>query len=147
MEFIANSHPALLDIFVREARYEFLLTQPFTAVDIKSESARILGKLQAPREPNSPNGTHFMAEVSPDFMFRAKSKDTKRLASMLPFKSLSLSTLNNRKGIFALISRDEDRFQPLRSGRKPVRSQLKADSAVAQKGADAPSHKRDTHAL
>ena len=147
MEFIANSHRALLDIFVREARHEFLLTQPLTAADIKSEAARILGKLQAPQEPNSPNGTHFMAEVSPDFMFRAKSKDTERLASMLPFKSLSLSTLDDRKGVFALISRDEDRFQPLRSGRKPVRDQLKADNAAAQKSADTPGHKRDTHAL
>ena len=90
-------YPGLLDIFVREARHEFLLTQPLTAVDIKDEAARILGKLQAPREPNSPSGTHFMAEVSPDFMFRAKSKDTDRLASLLPFKSLSLSTLNDRK--------------------------------------------------
>ena len=97
MEFVANSHPGLLDIFVREARHEFLLTQPLTAVDIKDEAARILGKLQAPREPNSPSGTHFMAEVSPDFMFRAKSKDTDRLASLLPFKSLSLSTLNDRR--------------------------------------------------
>lgn len=147
MEFVANSHPGLLDIFVREARHEFLLTQPLTAVDIKDEAARILGKLQAPREPNSPSGTHFMAEVSPDFMLRAKSKDTDRLASLLPFKSLSLSTLNDRKGVFAMISKDEDRSQPLRSGRKSIRDQLKANTAATQKSGDAPKHKRDDHSL
>ena len=147
MEFIANSHPGLLDIFVREARHEFLLTQPLTAVDIKDEAARILGKLQAPREPNSPSGTHFMAEVSPDFMFRAKSKDTDRLASLLPFKSLSLSTLNDRKGVFAMISKEEDRSHPLRSGRKSIRDQLKVNTATTQKSGDAPKHKRDDHSL
>ena len=38
--FIANSHPGLLDIFVREARHEFLLTQPLAVTDIRDEAAR-----------------------------------------------------------------------------------------------------------
>lgn len=146
IDFISNSHPGLLDIFVREARHEFLLTQPLRVTDIKDEAARILGKLQAPREPNSPSGTHFMAEVSSDFMFRAKSKDTERLASMLPFKSLTLSTLKDRKGVFAMISKDEDRSQQLVTGKKSIRDQLKAKSAVTKSG-DAPKHKRDDHSL
>ncbi len=33
--------------------------------------------------------------------------------AMLPFQSLSLSTLNGRKGTYALIRQDENRFRPL----------------------------------
>ena len=131
--FIANSHPGLLDIFVREARHEFLLTQPLTVTDIRDEAARILGKLQAPREPNSPSGTHFMAEVSPDFLQRAGSRDTERLASMLPFQTLALTTLNDRKGIFAVISGTEDRRQQLKpmNSRKSVLGKLETMKASA----------------
>lgn len=116
--FVANSHPGLFDLFAEEARHAFLLTQPLKAAEIKQEAARILSKLQAQREPNSPNGTHFMVEISPDFLARASSKNTDRLFSMLPFRSLSFSSLKDRKGIYALVTSDEDRSKPLRTGRK-----------------------------
>lgn len=125
---VTRSHPGLLDIFVNTARYEYLLSLPLKRADIKAEASRILESLRSEREPNSPNGTHFMAQVSPDFWARAKQKDHDRLMAMLPFASLSLSTLNGHKGIYALITRDEDRSRPLILRKPSVRKKLREQS-------------------
>ena len=122
VQFVVSSHPGLTDLFLTQARHEQRLRQPLTADEIKAEAARLLGKLQEPVQPNSPSGTHFMAEVSRDFMERAGAKDTAALQKLLPFRSLALSNLKNRKGVFALIGKDEDRSQSLR--RPSVRSKL-----------------------
>lgn len=90
-------NPGLVDLFINAARHEYLLTQPLTKDDIRAEAARILSAFQAAREPNSPSGTHFMVQVSPDFLARANSKNQNRLVSMLPFRSLSISTLEGAK--------------------------------------------------
>ena len=118
VQFVVCSHPGLTDLFLTGARRE----QPLTADEIKAEAARLLGKLQEPVQPNSPSGTHFMAEVSRDFMERAGAKDTAALQKLLPFRSLALSNLKDRKGVYALIGKDEDRTQPLRSRRPSIRS-------------------------
>jgi len=125
---ITRSHPGLLDMFVRRARREYLLSLPLKREDIKAEAAQILECFQTAQEPNSPNGTHYMAQVSPDFMVRAKDGDTDRLMAMLPFQSLSLSTLEGRTGIYALISKDENRFQKLILRRPSVRENLQKKS-------------------
>lgn len=117
-QFVVCSHPGLTDLFLTGARRE----QPLPADEIKAEAARLLGKLQEPVQPNSPGGTHFMAEVSRDFMERAGAKDTAALQKLLPFRSLALSNLKDRKGVYALIGKDEDRSQSLR--RPSVRSKL-----------------------
>ena len=127
---ITRTHPGLLDIFVSKARHEFLLRQPLKAADIKAEAAHILERFQAAQEPNSPNGTHYMVQVSPDFLARAGTKDTDRLMSMLPFQSLSLSGLEGRKGIYALILKDENRFQKLVLRKPSVRRRLQEQPAV-----------------
>lgn len=124
VQFVVCSHPGLTDLFLTGARRE----QPLTADEIKAEAARLLGKLQEPAQPNSPGGTHFMAEVSRDFMERAGAKDTAALQKLLPFRSLALSNLKDRKGVFAIISK-EDRTQPLRSRKPSVRSKLQQASA------------------
>ena len=120
VQFVVCSHPGLTDLFLTGARRE----QPLTADEIKTEAARLLGKLQEPVQPNSPGGTHFMAEVSRDFVERAGAKDTAALQKLLPFRSLALSNLKDRKGVFAVISKEEDRTQPLRSRKPSVRSKL-----------------------
>lgn len=122
-QFVVCSHPGLTDLFLTGARRE----QPLTADEIKAEAARLLGKLQEPVQPNSPGGTHFMAEVSRDFMERAGAKDTAALQKLLPFSTLALTTLKDRRGVFALIGKDEDRSQNLR--RPSVRSKLQQASA------------------
>ena len=96
-------------------------------------SDRAYTALQAQREPNSPSGTHFMAQVSPDFLARANSKDQSRLASMLPFRSLSISSLEGCKGTYALITKDEDRAQSLRLRKPSVRKKLNETRAAEAK--------------
>ena len=130
-EYAVQSHPALTDMFVATARHEHLLSLPLTKDDIKAEALNILCKFQDTREPNSPNGTHYMAQVSPDFLARANTKDTDRLMAMLPFQSLSLSTLEGRKGIYALISKDENRFQKLVLRKPSVRKKLQEKSEIS----------------
>lgn len=127
VQFVVSSHPGLTDLFLTQARHEQRLRQPLTADEIKTEAARLLGKLQEPVQPNSPNGTHFMAEVSRDFMERAGAKDTAALQKLLPFSTLALTTLKDRRGVFAMIGKDEDRSQSLR--RPSVRSKLQQASA------------------
>lgn len=130
VQFVVCSHPGLTDLFLTGARREQRLRQPLTADEIKTEAARLLGKLQEPVLPNSPGGAHFMAEVSRDFMERAGAKDTAALQKLLPFRSLALSNLKDRKGVYALIGKDEDRSQSLR--RPSVRSKLQ-QASVEQK--------------
>lgn len=129
VQFVVCSHPGLTDLFLTQARHEQRLRQPLTADEIRTEAARLLGKLQEPDQPNSPGGTHFIAELSSDFAARANSRDTAELQKLLPFRSLALSNLKDRKGVFAVISKEEDRTQPLRSRKPSVRSKLQQASA------------------
>ena len=138
---ITNCHPGLLNIFLDTARHEYLLSQPIKRADIKAEASHILEQFQEAVEPNSPNGTHFMARVSPDFWARAKQKDRDRLMNMLPFASLSLSTLEGYKGIPALISKDEDRSKPLILRKPSVRKKLR--EAAEPSKASGPSKNRE----
>ena len=128
VQFVVCSHPGLTDLFLTGARRE----QPLTADEIKDEAVRLLGKLQEPVQPNSPGGTHFIAEISPDFAAKANSRDTAELQKLLPFRSLALSNLKDRKGVFAVSSKEEDRTQPLRSRKPSVRSKLQ-QAAEAQR--------------
>ena len=48
---------------------------------------------------------------------------------MLPFRSLSISTLEGRKGVYALITKDEDRDQSLRLRKPSVRKKLSETKA------------------
>lgn len=122
---VDKCHPGLTDLFITAARHEHLLSLPLKAADIKAEATDILCQFQDAREPDGPGGTHFMAQVSPDFLARAKKKDMDRLTAILPFPSLTLSTVEGRRGVFALISRDEDRFRKLQLRRPSVREKLK----------------------
>lgn len=132
-EFVVDrAHPGLVDLFTTQVRHDFLLTQPLTKEDVQHEATRILAKLQEPMKPNSPSGTHFMAQISPDFAARATSKHMDKLMDMLPFQSICFTGLDGRKGLFATITADEDRFQPLRQHKPSVRDKLQAAPAVAK---------------
>ena len=140
---IDRSHPGLVDIFVRQVRRAFQLTQPLTSLEIANEAHRICEKLQSLREPNSPSKTHFMAQLAPDFMLRASTKDTEELQKWLP-DSLALTTVKGQKGVFAMLGKDESRDLSLRSPkeRKPsVRDKLRQPLETAQK--DVPQKKQE----
>ena len=112
VQFVVGAHPGLTDLFLTQARHEQRLRQPLTADEIKTEAARLLGKLQEPDQSNS--------------------RDTAELQKLLPFRSLALSNLKDRKGVFAVISKEEDRTQSLRSRKPSVRSKLQ-QAAEAQR--------------
>lgn len=134
IEFVVDAcNPGLTDIFLDQVRQEQHLRTPLSDEEIKVEAARLLSKLQAQKEPNSPSGTHFMAEISHDFLARGNSRDMNRLMSMFPFQSMAFSGLNDRKGHFVLISKDEDRSQPLKKLRKSVRKDLQKTPASPKK--------------
>ena len=123
-DLVCRSHPALLDLFIDQTREEILIHTPLSRNEIKAEARSILTRFQQAREPNTPDGTHFAVQVSEEFMKRAKPKDMERLSGMLPFASLALSAISDRKGTFAIISRDENRNQKLILRKPSIRQQL-----------------------
>ena len=111
---------------------------------IETEARRIVREMKRHYEPNSPNKTHFMAELSPAFMRLAATKDTDRLFSMLPYKTLSFSKIEGRHGTYALIDKRENRDREIRKPRPSIRAQLKTDKAkTAPKKAAAKNKNHD----
>ena len=118
---------------------------------IETEARRIVGEMKRRDTPNSPNKTHFMVELSPAFMQLAATKDTDRLFSMLPYKTLSFSKIEGRHGTYALIDKhragrahdadvyaDGQRLQRCRAQNAPAAAQpvcaahLRRDLAAAR---------------
>ena len=91
---------------------------------IEREARRIVADMKKLPEPNSPDKSHFMVELSPVFTRLASTKDTERLFSMLPYKTLSFSELKDQRGTYALIRKDENRDKGIRKPRPSVRAQL-----------------------
>ena len=111
---------------------------------ILAEAQRVVTGLKDLSAPNSPNKTHFMVELSPTFMQLASSKDTDRLFSMLPYKTLSFSKIEGRHGTYALIDKGENRDREIRKPRPSIRAQLKTDKAkTAPKKAAAKNKNHD----
>ena len=122
-DYVLRSHPAKADEFITAVRREYLLRQPLDWNEIQSEARSIFYTLRAKREPNSPSGAHFMAEISPDFLARANDRDRDYLLRLLPFRTTAVTTLEGRKGTFVLIAKDEDRMAcpDLNKVRKPAK--------------------------
>lgn len=91
---------------------------------ITTEAHRIVAELKALNAPNSPGKSHFMVEMSPYFTAIASTKDTDRLFSMLPYKTLSFSNLKDRRGVYAFIAKDENRDKEVRKPHPSIRAQL-----------------------
>lgn len=118
---VLNTNPGLVDLFTRMVRSRYLRTQALQEADIAAEASRIMNSFRSATEPNSPNGTHYMARVSEDFMARVRGQQTARLSRYFPFKTFHLTTLKGQKGLYAMISRNEDRTKPLRTPRTAAR--------------------------
>ncbi|RHC54848.1 hypothetical protein DW839_16880 [Enterocloster bolteae] len=111
---------------------------------IEREARRVVEKMKQTETPNSPDKSHFSAGLSPYFLRLATDKDMERLFSMLPYKSLSFSAMEGRHGVYALISKDENRDRDIRKPRPSLRAQLKVDKAkTAPKKAAAKSKNHD----
>ena len=94
---------------------------------IDREARRIVADMKKLSAPNSPDKSHFMVELSPSFERLASTKDTERLFSMLPYKTLAFSQIKNSYGTYALIGKDENRDKEVRKPRPSVRAQLAQD--------------------
>lgn len=94
---------------------------------IEREAWRIVADMKKLSAPNSPDKSHFMVELSPTFTRLASTKDTERLFSMLPYKTLSFSAIKNQHGTYALIGKDENRDREIKKPRPSVRAQLAQD--------------------
>jgi hypothetical protein len=111
---------------------------------ILAEAQRIVAGLKDLSAPNSPNKTHFMVELSPYFVQIASSKDTDRLFSMLPYKSLAFTGMKDRHGLYAVICKDENRDKEVRRPRASIRRQLsETKQAQAPKKAPARTKKNE----
>ena len=112
---------------------------------ILTEARRIVAGLKDLSAPNSPNKTHFMVELSPYFVQIASSKDTDRLFSMLPYKSLCFTGMKDRHGLYAVINKDESRDKEVvRRPRASIRRQLsETKQAKAPKKAPARTKKNE----
>jgi len=111
--FCVESHSTLVDGFIDQAREQYLLSQPLSRRQLEAEADRITRILRKTQAPNSPSGTHFMAALSPRFLQRASTKDIETLQRLIPFKTLELSALKDRNGVFAMISNKESRHQAI----------------------------------
>ena len=98
---------------------------------IKAEAQRIVAGMKRLAAPNSPDKNHFMVEVSPYFTKLASSRDTDQLLAMLPYKSLHLSSVKDRFGIYALVDKNENRDKNIRKPRASVRKQLSETKQAA----------------
>lgn len=79
-------------------------------------------------------------------LLRDESRKRERLFALLPYKTLYLSSVKDRHGVFAFISKDERRDLSLRKQRHSVRAQLKegqSKKAAAPKKAAAKAKDND----
>ena len=135
LDFVVDSHSGLVDLFLSQARQDYLRLQPLTPEEIRAEAARLLQELRAPDTPNSPHGTHYIARVSPDFLARAGSQAHDQLMTLLPFRSLAITGMKDLPGTYITILASEDRSKDLRPPRRSVRRQLKQEPRPAEKKA------------
>jgi len=98
---------------------------------IEAEAQRIVADMKRLAAPNSPDKNHFMVEVSPYFTKLASSRDTDQLLAMLPYKSMHLSSVKDRFGIYALVDKKENRDRGIRKPRASVRKQLSETKQAA----------------
>jgi hypothetical protein len=99
--------------------------QSLTDNRIQAEAERIVSEFRGLTEPNSPNKTHYMVQLSRGFAYLSGSREIDRLFDSIPYKSLSMSGLNGEKGIWLMVSKDENRDQTVRQKKASVKKQLK----------------------
>ncbi len=95
---------------------------------IETEARRIVENMKRLGAPDSPEKTQCAVEISPYFVPLATDKDMERLFSMLPYKSLSFSTLEDRHGVYALIDKSE-KNKEIKQSRPSVRAQLQTEKS------------------
>lgn len=111
---VDRCNPCLTDIFIDLIRREYQLTLPLTKEEIVQEAGRILKSIQQLREPNSPEGTHFITLISPSFLARGNSRDMDSLMLMLPFSTKEFTDLPGLDGFYVAVPKNVNRNLLLR---------------------------------
>ena len=119
------AHPADLQGHIRQ----------LAADRVADEAQRIVTAFQRLWNPNS-GDDHFMVQVSPIFLNLSTSAERKQLTSALPYKSLAVRRRDDFPGLYAFISKDENRDQPVNRlpiHKPSVKKQLQTAKAKAPK--------------
>lgn len=81
---------------------------------VEDEAGRIVSEFGRLWNPNGGDG-RFMVQVSPVFLNLATDAELKQLAALLPYQSLTITKRDDgTPGLFAFISKDENRDEPPR---------------------------------
>lgn len=110
---------------------------------IINEAQRLVDAFQGLYNPNGGEG-RFMVEVSPIFCNLANEADMKKLLAALPYKSLSVEPRDDAPGLFAFVSKEENRDQEVR--RSVVARLRQHREPEASKHAKRPPAKTDREA-
>ncbi len=109
---------------------------------IQTEADRLASALQSLTEPNTPDKTHFMAEVSPYFLPLASQEDLQRLFEKVQKQvnqPMYISQADGKRGLYFFMRREE-RAQT----QKPsIKAQLAAAKASQPEKPAAKQHKRE----
>lgn len=108
----------------REARPSDLKAhiRQLAAGKVTDEAQRLISEFGRLWNPNGGDG-RFMVKVSPIFLNLASKDEVKQLAAALPYKSLTITRRDDgAPGLFAFISKDENRDEP---ARRSIFEQLK----------------------
>lgn len=107
-----EANPANLQAHVRQ----------LAADKVTDEAQRLISEFGRLWNPNGGDG-RFMVQVSPIFLNLATKDEVKQLAAALPYKSLAVTRRDDGvPGLFAFISKDENRDEP---DRRSIFEQLK----------------------
>lgn len=107
-----EARPADLQAHVRQ----------LAADKVTDEARRLISEFGQLWNPNGGDG-RFMVQVSPIFLNLATKDEVKQLAAALPYKSLVMTRRDDGvPGLFAFISKDENRDEP---ARRSIFEQLK----------------------
>ena len=107
---------------------------PASAADhVIAEANRITDEFMKLEGPNSPDKTHFMVKLSPEFMRSAESsKDMERLLAAIPIKNLSLSNLKSGNGKFAFAPKGKGGKLQLKRSKTSVLARLENKPKVCE---------------
>lgn len=110
---------------------------------IQTEADRLAAALQSLTEPNTPDGTHFMAEVSPYFLPLASQDDMFRLFEKVREQvkqPMYIAQAEGKRGQF-LFMRREERAQEQPEQKPSIKAQLAAKPVSSEKTTTKPKER------
>jgi hypothetical protein len=107
------------------------------------EAARITKALDRIVQPNSPDKNRFMIAIEHHIVQFASNEQLDKLTNALLFKDVSLSTIKGRRGMYAVVGKDEILRARKPKVKPPITERLKEKAAQISVKNDAPIKKRN----